>query len=108
MTAHAEIIPSVVDRIKRSLVGLKMPRAIEILDATLGGEGCLGSVVRGACRSGRAAIRGAASSAICTKGFKPPFDCQAIFFIPPANPLIDDEKVLGTCQLDAYFLGNCA
>ena len=35
MTAHAEIIPSVVDRIKRSLVGLKMPRAIEILDATV-------------------------------------------------------------------------
>ncbi len=35
MTAHAEIVPSVVDRIKRSLVGLKMPRAIEILDATL-------------------------------------------------------------------------
>src|SRR4030081_943935 len=35
MTAHAEIIPSVVDRIKRSLVGLKMPPAIEILDATV-------------------------------------------------------------------------
>ncbi len=35
MTAHAEIIPSIVDRIKRSLVGLKMPRAIEILDATV-------------------------------------------------------------------------
>ena len=35
MTAHAKIIPSVVDRIKRSLVGLKMPRAIEILDATV-------------------------------------------------------------------------
>ena len=35
MTAHAEIIPSVVDRIKQSLVGLKMPRAIEILDATV-------------------------------------------------------------------------
>jgi len=33
MTAHAEIIPSVVDRIKQSLVGLKMPRAI--LDATM-------------------------------------------------------------------------
>jgi hypothetical protein len=31
MSAHAEIIPSVVERIKRSLVGLKMPRAIEIL-----------------------------------------------------------------------------
>ena len=35
MTAHAEIILSVVDRIKQSLVGLKMPRAIEILDATV-------------------------------------------------------------------------
>jgi DNA replication protein DnaC len=35
MTAHAEIVPSVIDRIKRSLVGLKMPRAIEILDATV-------------------------------------------------------------------------
>jgi hypothetical protein len=35
MSAHAEIIPSVVERIKRSLVGLKMPRAIEILDATV-------------------------------------------------------------------------
>ena len=35
MTAHAEIVPSVVERIKRSLVGLKMPRAIEILDATV-------------------------------------------------------------------------
>jgi DNA replication protein DnaC len=35
MTAHAKIVPSVVDRIKRSLVGLKMPRAVEILDATV-------------------------------------------------------------------------
>jgi DNA replication protein DnaC len=35
MSAHAEIIPSVVERIKRNLVGLKMPRAIEILDATV-------------------------------------------------------------------------
>lgn len=35
MTAHAEIIPSVVDRIKHSLVGLKIPCAIEILDATV-------------------------------------------------------------------------
>ena len=32
---HAEIVPSVVDRIKQTLVGLKMPRAIEILDATV-------------------------------------------------------------------------
>jgi DNA replication protein DnaC len=30
-----EIIPSVVDRIKQTMVALKMPRAIEILDATL-------------------------------------------------------------------------
>ena len=37
MTAHAEIVPSVIDRIKRSLVGLKMPRALEILDVTLRG-----------------------------------------------------------------------
>ena len=32
---HPEIVPSVVDRIKRTLVGLKMPCAIEILDATV-------------------------------------------------------------------------
>ena len=35
MNAHAEIVPSLVDRIKKTLVGLKMPRAIEILDVTL-------------------------------------------------------------------------
>jgi DNA replication protein DnaC len=35
MTAHVEIVPSVVDRIKQTMVGLKMPRAIEILDATV-------------------------------------------------------------------------
>jgi DNA replication protein DnaC len=35
MSSPAEIGPSVVDRIKRTLVGLKMPRAIEILDATV-------------------------------------------------------------------------
>jgi len=35
MTAHPEILPSVVDRIKQTMVGLKMPRAIEILDATV-------------------------------------------------------------------------
>jgi hypothetical protein len=34
MTAHPEIVPSVVDRIKQTMVALKMPRAIEILDAT--------------------------------------------------------------------------
>jgi hypothetical protein len=33
MTAHVEIVPSVVDRIKQTMVGLKMPRALEILDA---------------------------------------------------------------------------
>ena len=31
----AEIVPSVVDRIKQTMVALKMPRAIEILDATV-------------------------------------------------------------------------
>ena len=31
----AEIVPCVVDRIKQTMVGLKMPRAIEILDATV-------------------------------------------------------------------------
>ena len=35
MNAHAEIVPSLVDRIKKTLVGLKMPQAIEILDVTL-------------------------------------------------------------------------
>jgi DNA replication protein DnaC len=35
MTAHPEIVPSVVDRIKQTMVALKMPRAIEILDATV-------------------------------------------------------------------------
>ena len=35
MSAHPEIVPSLVDRIKQTLVGLKMPRAIEILDVTV-------------------------------------------------------------------------
>ena len=35
MNARAEIVPSLVERIKQTMVGLKMPRAIEILDATL-------------------------------------------------------------------------
>jgi hypothetical protein len=35
MSVSAEIVPSVVDRIKRTMVGLQIPRAIEILDATL-------------------------------------------------------------------------
>ena len=35
MSGHVESVPSVVDRIKHTMVGLKMPRAIEILDATV-------------------------------------------------------------------------
>ena len=35
MSLQAEIVPSVVDRIKRTLVSLKMPRAIEIVDTTV-------------------------------------------------------------------------
>jgi DNA replication protein DnaC len=35
MSAQAEIGPTLVERIKRSLVGLKMPRALEIVDATV-------------------------------------------------------------------------
>jgi DNA replication protein DnaC len=35
MSAHAEIVPSLVERIKRALVGLKMPCALEIVDATV-------------------------------------------------------------------------
>ena len=35
MSPPAEMVPAVVDRIKRTLVGLKMPRALEILDATV-------------------------------------------------------------------------
>ena len=35
MNAHPEIVPSLVDRIKQTLVALKMPRAIEILDFIL-------------------------------------------------------------------------
>ena len=35
MNTRAEIVPSLVERIKQTMVGLKMPRAIEILDATL-------------------------------------------------------------------------
>jgi DNA replication protein DnaC len=30
-----EIVPSVLDRIRRTLVGLKMPRALEVLDQTV-------------------------------------------------------------------------
>jgi DNA replication protein DnaC len=35
MGAHAEVVPSLVERIKRTLVGLRMPRALEIVDATV-------------------------------------------------------------------------
>ena len=35
MSATVEIVPSVLDRIRRTLVGLKMPRALEILDQTV-------------------------------------------------------------------------
>ena len=35
MSAQAEIVPTLVERIKGSLVGLKMPRALEIVDATV-------------------------------------------------------------------------
>ena len=35
MNVHPEIVPSLVDRIKQTLVALKMPRSIEILDVTL-------------------------------------------------------------------------
>ncbi len=33
MSARTELNPSVVDRIKATLVGLRMPRALEIVDA---------------------------------------------------------------------------
>src|ERR1700747_453554 len=32
MNASLEIVPSVLDRIRKTLVGLKMPRALEVLD----------------------------------------------------------------------------
>jgi len=35
MSATPEIVPSVLDRIRRTLVGLKMPRALEVLDQTM-------------------------------------------------------------------------
>jgi DNA replication protein DnaC len=35
MSAQTEIVPTLVESIKRSLVGLKMPRALEIVDATV-------------------------------------------------------------------------
>jgi len=35
MTARADSDGSVLDRIKRTLVGLRMPRALEMIDATV-------------------------------------------------------------------------
>jgi DNA replication protein DnaC len=35
VTATLEIVPSVLDRIRRTLVGLKMPRALRVLDQTV-------------------------------------------------------------------------
>jgi DNA replication protein DnaC len=35
VSATLEIVPSVLDRIRRTLVGLKMPRALEVLDQTV-------------------------------------------------------------------------
>jgi hypothetical protein len=35
MSAQTEIVPTLVEHIKRSLVGLRMPRALEIVDATV-------------------------------------------------------------------------
>src|SRR5271165_5678491 len=35
MNVTLEIVPSVLDRIRKTLVGLKMPRALEVLDQTV-------------------------------------------------------------------------
>jgi DNA replication protein DnaC len=35
MTAAPEIVPAILDRIRRTLVGLRMPRALEVLDRTV-------------------------------------------------------------------------
>ena len=35
MTAALEIVPAILDRIRRTLVGLRMPRALEVLDRTV-------------------------------------------------------------------------
>jgi hypothetical protein len=35
MNATIEIVPSVLDRIRKTLVTLKMPRALEVLDQTM-------------------------------------------------------------------------
>ena len=54
MTATLEIVPSVLDRIRRALVGLKMPRALEVLDQTVRqlerGETSALEVCQDACR----------------------------------------------------------
>jgi hypothetical protein len=35
MNTTPEIVPSVLDRIRKTLVGLKMPSALEVLDQTI-------------------------------------------------------------------------
>lgn len=35
MTAAPEVVPAILDRIRRTLVGLRMPRALEVLDRTV-------------------------------------------------------------------------
>jgi hypothetical protein len=35
MSATIQIIPSVLDRTRRTLVGLKMPRALDVLEQTV-------------------------------------------------------------------------
>jgi hypothetical protein len=35
MTAAPEFVPAILDRIRRTLVGLRMPRALEVLDRTV-------------------------------------------------------------------------
>jgi hypothetical protein len=35
VTATSDIVPAVLDRIRHSLVGLRMPRAREVLDQTV-------------------------------------------------------------------------
>ena len=35
MTAAPEIVPAILDRIRRTMVGLRMPRALEVLDRTV-------------------------------------------------------------------------
>lgn len=35
MTVAPEVVPAILDRIRRTLVGLRMPRALEVLDRTV-------------------------------------------------------------------------